>query len=171
MRTANDFGGNTKDDKILRWPGTETREISGVTTFGSASDCRFVNAVSPRCSKGSDPEPANGLETSYSAWKRERCRWAVDCAGAETAKHPRDCRAWAGEQRRAGGQAGRLDWFQMTSSLPTPSPGLRHRSLRGAWIPCVTALAMWSKRVLGLERRSLAQIRWYRVPSRCVPPW
>lgn len=106
MRTANDFGGNIKGDEILRWPGTETREISGVTTFGSASDCRFVNAVSPRCSKGSDFRACKRPRDQLLGVKEGALSVAVDCAGAKTTKHPRDCRAWRASR---GGQAGRQD--------------------------------------------------------------
>lgn len=47
----------------------ETREISGMTTFGSASDCSGVNVVSPRCSQGPGQGPANGVKTSYFGMK------------------------------------------------------------------------------------------------------
>lgn len=54
-------------------------------------------------------------------------------------------------------QAGRPDWFQMTSSSrprgrPSPAPHSRTPVTPRSCDPCVTALAMWSKRVLGLER-------------------
>lgn len=115
---------------------------------------RPAAASSTSCRHDAARAQIQGMQRVSRRASRHEAAWllvAVNCACAETAKHPRDCWAW----RRAS-QAGRLDWFQ-TKSFCRPHEQAVTCSSRApvtprSLDPCVAVLAMWSKRVLGLER-------------------